>query len=416
MVRRWTLLLQESFRMALSALRTEKLRAFLSLSGIIIGIFTIIGVLAAVDSLRRDVRRNIDSLGSQLLFVSKWPWSGMDSGYPWWKYLSRPVPTWQEARELRLRLSTARHVLFWAEASGRAESGQQMLDNVRLQGITSGFAQVWQVRLASGRFLSEAEFQSGQPVTVIGDGVARKLFGGLNPLNRILQFRGRSLTVVGVLAPEGRIILGGFSDESLVVPYNFFRTVINTRHPDLFAQILVQPKEEVPLAAAREELQGAMRALRRLRPGAEEDFSINQTDMLMRQTASIFAVLNLVAAIIGGFSIFIGGFGVANILFVSVKERTRQIGIQKALGATPGFILSQFLLESVALSLAGCVLGLLLVALGVRIASSFLGFPMTLSMANVSLGVLISSLTGLVAGIWPARTAARLQPAEAMRS
>lgn len=409
-------LLWESFRMASEALRTNKLRTALSLSGVVIGIFTIIGVLAAVDSLRRDIRRSLSSLGSNILFVDKWPWSGMDGNYPWWKYLIRPMPSLQEAEEIRRRMPEARLVSFRAEASGKASYQGVEADNVNLQGITQDYAQMWDVHLQAGRFLSESDFRSGSPVAVIGSTVAEKLFGGQPALNRIFLFRGRQLRVVGVLAREGRSFIGNMNDEDIFVPLNFFRTLYDLKDPDLYTQIAVKPKDNVPLALAGEELTGVVRAIRRQRPGTEDSFAVNQMDMLVRQTSSIFAVLNLVAAIIGGISIFIGGFGVANIMFVSVKERTQQIGIQKALGATPAFIQGQFMLESVLLSLFGCVAGLSLVWLAARAATWLLGFPLMLSWSNIALGLTISIVTGLVAGLWPARTAARLHPAEAIRS
>lgn len=409
-------LLRESLRLASEALRTDKLRTILSLSGVVIGIFTIIGVLAAVDSLQRDIRRSLTSLGSNILFVDKWPWSGMDENYPWWKYLSRPMPSLQEAEEIRRRMPESRYVVFRAEASGKAEYQGAEVDNLNLQGITQDYTQLWDVRLEAGRFLSEAEFRSGSPVAVLGNTVAQKLFSGQSAVNRVFRFRGRLIRVVGVLAREGRSFIGNINDEDIFVPLNFFRSLYDLKDPDLFTQIAVKPSENIPLALAREELIGIVRAIRRIRPGEEENFAVNQMDMLVQQTASIFAVLNLVAAIIGGISIFIGGFGVANILFVSVKERTQQIGIQKALGATPAFIQGQFLLEAVLLSLAGCIAGLVLVWVAAQVATWVLGFPLVLSAKNVAVGMLISVITGLVAGLWPARAAARLHPAEAIRS
>lgn len=408
-------LLWEALRMASSGLRSDKLRTLLSLSGVVIGIFTIIGVLAAVDSLQKDIRRSLESLGSHVLFVSKWPWSGMDTDYPWWKYLSRPSPTWQEADEIRRRLPLVEHVVFRIEATVPLEYQGHELENVALEGITPEYTKVWEVNLAEGRFLSETEFHMGSPVAVLGHTVAKELFGTHKAEGRIFRIRHRPVRVVGVLSREGRSLLGGFSDESVFVPLRFFRTMYSLHDPDLYSEIIVKPKGQVPLGLARDELTGVMRALRRLSPSEEEDFSINQTDMLVKETANIFAVLHAVALILGGISIFIGGFGVANIMFVSVKERTEQIGIQKALGATPAFILWQFLLEAVILSLVGCAVGLALVWMGTHIASAFLNFRMSLSGLNVLVGMVISALTGLLAGLAPARAAARLNPVEAMR-
>ncbi|MCX7768274.1 MAG: ABC transporter permease [Flavobacteriales bacterium] len=408
-------LLWEALRMASSGLRSDKLRTLLSLSGVVIGIFTIISVLAAVDSLQKDIRRSLENLGSRVLFVSKWPWSGMNAEYPWWKYLSRPSPTWQEADEIRRRLPLAENVVFRIETTAPVEYQGHELNNVSLEGITPDYTKVWEVNLAEGRFLSETEFHLGSPVAVLGHTVAKELLGNQKAEGRIIRIRNRPVRVVGVLAREGRSLLGGFTDECVFVPLLFFRTIYSLSDPDLYSEVIVKPKGRIPLGMVREELTGVMRALRRLRPFDEENFSINQTDMLVREVSGIFTVLHAVALILGGISIFIGGFGVANIMFVSVKERTVQIGIQKALGATPAFILWQFLLEAVILALVGCAVGLVLVWVATHIASAFLNFRMTLSGLNIVIGMVISALTGLFAGLAPARAAARLSPVEAMR-
>jgi len=408
--------LKDGFIIAIGSLGKNKLRTFLSLSGIIIGIYTIISVLAAVDSLHSDISRSINMLGGNILFVGKWPWSEMGNDYPWWKYLMRPSPSIEDFQAIKNRAWGVNHAVFSAESIGKLYFEEQELKDVSIKGVTSEYGYVWEVALEKGRFLSEADQKRGNSVVVLGHMVASRLFEAKNPLDKIIKINGRPARVVGVLRKEGRSLMGGFLDESVYMPLNFFRTCYDLKSSSLSTEIAVKIHDNISLKQAREELTRVLRAERRLKPAQEENFSINEPEMLTLQTQNIFRILNIVAFVIGGFSIFIGGFGVANIMFVSVKERTQEIGIQKALGASPTFILWQFLCESVTLALFGCLLGLALVWLSVRAFSPILDFPMELSLGNILLGFLISGVTGLVAGFIPARSASRLHPAVAIRS
>jgi putative ABC transport system permease protein len=408
--------ISESVIFALAALWADKLRSFLSLLGIVIGIYSIILVLSAVDSLSKSVQDSISSLGSDVVFVGKWPWEDMGPDYPWWKFLSRPNPSLEDFENIRIRSRAVGNMAFRAQVSATVKWKGEFREGVQVFGVSKEFKDVWNFPVARGRYFSENESRVGSPVAILGAGIAQKLFGDANPLDKEIVVRNQRLVVIGVLEKEGKGLFGGFNDEAVFVPLNMFRTVINLKNPALFSEILVKAKPGYPVRALKDELTGIMRGGRRLKPVEDNNFSLNEITIIANQTQSIFNVLNIVGWLIGMFSIFIGGFGIANIMFVSVKERTQMIGIQKALGAKKHFILIQFLTEAVVLSVIGCVFGLFLVWLSTLIITEYADFAMILSLRNGLVGISISVITGLIAGIAPAYSASKLDPVEAMRS
>lgn len=408
--------MKESVRFALGSLWANKLRTSLSLLGIIIGIFSIILVLSAVSSLKKDVENTFNSLGSNIIFVGKWPWDGMGPDYPFWKYLSRPNPNPAEVEQLLKRTSIVGDMAYRAQYTVKVNQRNNAVEGVQMMGISHSFERLRPMDFEAGRYFSDQESRSGKAVAILGYDCKEGLFPGENAVGREIRINGKVFEVIGSLANEGGGLMGGFNNSAVFVPVNQFRQMYNLSSRNVFSEILVTPKPGISNAAIKDELTGAMRSIRKLRPVEEDDFSLNETSILTQMTESTFQILNVVGWVIGMFSIFIGGFGVANIMFVSVKERTAQIGVQKALGAPRRFILWQFLIESVVLSLLGGLIGLFVVFTTTYIITNYFNFAISLNFQNAFIGVFLSAITGMISGIIPAFTASRLDPVEAMRS
>jgi len=283
------------------------------------------------------------------------------------------------------------------------------------QAITAGYDQVRSFSLQNGRYFSTQELNNGRPVCVIGDYVAYVLFGNLNPVGKTIKIGGKKTMVVGVLEKEGESMFGESVDEIVMLPVNYARSMVDLRSRFISPQLFVKAKDGISLDALKDELTIIMRSLRRLSPKSDDNFALNEMSILSRGFDDFFGFLNMVGLIIGGFSILVGGFGIANIMFVSVKERTNIIGIQKALGAKRFFILTQFLSEAVMLCLIGGGVGLFLIFLIGVASSEFMDFELALSVENMMLGFGISATIGLISGFIPALSASRLDPVEAMR-
>ncbi len=408
-------LIRESFVFAFTALRVNKLRTFLSLLGISIGIFTIITVFTVVDSLENNIRGSVEKLGDDVLYVQKWPWV-IDSNFPWWKFFQRPVPSYKDFDGLTKRMENVTGIAYVLDVSSRTlKYGNNSVENVSVSAVTHDFNKVRNLEFEDGRYFSAMESQSGKNYTVIGFSVAESLFQGADPIGKHIKTLGRKLLIIGVLKKEGDDILGSSSDNSIYIPMNFARMIIDVRSDNYDPFIMVKGSGNVPVAELENELKGAMRSVRKISPKDDDNFSINQSSLLAKPMESLFGVLNIAGWIIGGFSILVGGFGIANIMFVSVKERTSEIGIQKSLGAKNYFILLQFLVEAVILCLLGGLIGLALVYL-ITLAASAFDFNIALSLKNIFTGLFVSAIIGTISGFWPAWTASRLDPVEAIRS
>lgn len=409
-------LIGESFRFAWDALRQNKLRTSLSLLGITIGIFIIIGVFTLVDALRNQIQSSVDKLGSNTLFVQKWPWIFSDS-FPWWRYVNRPQPSYRDYLALKERMESAKGVCFEISASGRTikyRSGS--VEGANINAATQEYDQTWNLEFENGRYFTENESKSGTPVCVLGAEISEGLFGGDDPIGKQIKLMGRRVTVVGVFKKEGEDMMGMSQDKNVLIPMSFAKGIFDINNERYNPQITVRGKENISLEEVESELQGQMRAIRRISPGQEDDFSLNKTTMLSNQLDLMFDGINIGGWIIGGFSILVGGFGIANIMFVSVKERTNIIGIQKSLGAKNYFILLQFIFEAVVLCLMGGLCGLAIVYIGVLIVSAATDFKVALYLGNIMLGIGVSVGIGIISGFWPAYSASRLDPVEAIRS
>lgn len=408
-------LLTESMRMAWHALVVNKLRTILSLLGITIGIIAIISVFTLVDSMERNIRTNVQSLGDNTVYVQKWPWA-TGSDYEWWKFWQRPQPTLREAEALRKRCTSAEAVVFMASKSSPVEHGARSLENVGVLAVTEGYERIKSFGIGNGRFFSQMESNSGRPVCVIGAAVAQGLFGSANPVGRQVKVLGRRLTVIGVFEIEGESIFGNSVDGQVVIPVSYARQLLRLDRNSLNPTIIVRGRPNVTTAELKDDLRGHMRSIRKIRPQADDTFALNEISVLSSSLDGIFTVINLAGAVIGGFSILVGGFGIANIMFVSVRERTNLIGIEKSLGAKNWFIMVEFLSEAVFLSLLGGLVGLLLVFLGSVAVSKLMDVDLYLTAANMVKGMVISVTIGLVAGVVPAWSASRLNPVDAIRS
>jgi len=406
-------LIHESLLFAIGSLVANKVRTILSLLGITIGIFSIIAVFTVFDSLQNSITNEINSLGNDVLFIQKWPWA-MGGDYPWWKYWQRPEPGLREMKQILKRSNTIEKATYMFGVSRNVYYRNNVVENTMVQAVSYDFIHVMPVDIGEGRYFTEQESVSGRNVIILGYDIATGLFGKVDVIGEKVKIFGRKLLVIGVVKRKGEDVFGNSPDKRVYVPAAFAKSLVDYRH--IGASIVVKAKPYVSIEEMKDELTGIMRSIRKLKPSADDNFAINQTDIISKGFDQLFAIIGIVGWIIGGFSLLVGGFGIANIMFVSVKERTNQIGIQKALGAKRYFILLQFLFEAVFLSLMGGVVGLFLVFILTWIVSGFFDFTMALSLKNIVLGLSVSAFIGFFSGFIPSWAASRMDPVEAMRS
>lgn len=417
MLRRTLEIVGSSFKMALQELWKNKLRTFLSLFGITIGIFCIIGVLATVNSLEQNIQNEVKSLGTNTIYIDKWDYSaGGGPNYPWWKYVNRPAPKYQEVRFIRENTPSAAYVGFLLQAISDVDYRGSTLSNVKVYGANEDFEKIQDLVVNQGRYLAPSDFDRGTPTAVIGFSVAEKLFGEPSrALDKHLDIRGKKVQITGVIIKQGKQMIGGWEfDEAVILPYRFARTIMNEEKADPL--IMVQGKTGINSKALKDELTGTMRALRKIPPTRDENFTLNDINDFSTAISSVFSSLNIGGWAIAALSLIVGMFGVANIMFVTVRERTGQIGLKKAVGAKNRVILAEFLLESAFLCIIGGMIGLLLVFLLTQVLSSALAFPVFISTSNMLLAIFICIFVGVLAGYIPARQAARMDPVVAIRS
>lgn len=409
-------LLKESIVFAWGALISNKLRTFLSLLGITIGIFAIITVFTIVDSLERNIRGSVQSLGDNVVFVMKWPWTfGPD--YPWWKYMNRPVPEYSELAEVERKAKSIEAVGFRIGARKILKHNNNTIENGLVSGWSYGYGKVKAFDIVEGRYFREDEAEGGYNVVLLGYTLSEGLFPNNEyPIGKTIKVAGRSCKVIGLFKKEGESMLGNSMDNQAVVPYNFARLFMDVKSENSDPFIAAKAKPGVTNDQLKDELTGIMRSIRGLKPLADDDFALNETNLLSKNFDSLFDIVGIAGAIIGGFSILVGGFGIANIMFVSVRERTNLIGIQKSLGAKNYFILAQFLFEAVFLSLIGGIIGLLLIYILTFAADGVIDMDIALTRSNIILGLTISVLIGIISGFIPAYGASQLDPVEAIRT
>jgi len=410
-------LFRESILFAINALIVNKLRTFLSLLGISIGIFTIITVFTFVDYIEFSVQSSVQKLGNDVVYVQKWPWA-FGSDYPWWKYFNRANPSYKDYEELNRRVDAekVKAMAFEIDITGKTiKYRSNSVENTNITAASHDFADVRTMEFEKGRYFTFNESRSGRNYVIIGSNVATALFGTADPIGKDVKILGRKLKVIGVVKKEGEDILGNSMDNQALIPINYARNLVDVRADRYQPFIMVKAQDGVTLPEINDEIRNHLRSIRRISPREEDDFALNQSSILSIQMESLFGVVNVAGWIIGGFSILVGGFGIANIMFVSVKERTNVIGIQKSLGAKNYFILLQFLFESIVLCLMGGGIGLFMVWI-VTIIANLMDFALFLSLGNIILGLGVSVVIGLVSGYLPAQSAANLDPVEAIRA
>lgn len=398
-------------------LRVNKLRSFLSLFGITIGIFCIIAVLTLTGSLEHNIRKDLADLGDDVIYLQKWPWGG-NGEYAWWKYMNRPLPEYKDLKIIQDKVQSASYASFDFEVGGKkVEYGDDYMDGVNMMAVTHDFDQIQTLQIVGGRYFANGESNSGTNVAILGYTIWDGLFPSAEAaLGKMVKVAGRDVKVIGVLKKKGESMIGGIGyDNAIILPYRFARTIVDERrYADPY--ILVKAKSTVSMDQLKDELRGVMRAAHRLKPSEEDDFALNEISSANENLNSLFAAINGGGILIAGFALIVGAFGIANIMFVTVKERTNIIGLKKAIGARRAIILMEFLLEAVCLCLFGGLLGLLLVYLLTVIINMSGSFEMILSPGSAVFGISVSAIVGLLAGFIPAWVASKLDPVVAIRS
>lgn len=408
-------LLKESFVFALHALTKNKLRTLLSLLGVTIGIFSIIAVLAAVDSLDRKISKDLSDLDKNTIYLMRFSFGPTD--IPQWKRQQFPDVKYDEYIYLKNSLTNTEQVGFQLFVTNESlKYDDKVVSDINIVPVSSEFIDIQGLEFDKGRFYNEAEANSGKAVIVIGADVAENLFGAEEPIGKKIRLYGQRFSVIGTLKKQGAGLFGDSNDTSVFLPVNFLRRMYGDNNDAMTPVVILKPKKGVDMDAYKAEVSSKLRGLRGVKDGEIDNFFINVFSGFTDFIDGIIGQMNVVGWIISGFSLLVGGFGIANIMFVSVKERTNLIGIQKSLGAKNHFILFQFLFESILLSLFGGLIGLFFVFIISLILTSVADFEFVLGVGNVMLGTGLAALIGLISGIIPAITASKLDPVEAIRT
>lgn len=409
-------LLKESFGFAMNALRNNKLRTFLSLLGVTIGIFSIIAVLAAVDSLDRKIKNDLSDLDKNTIYLMRFSFG--PSEIPQWKREQFPDVTYEEFEYLKRSISDVDKMAFnLFTRNENIKFEDQTVSSVRVTPTTNEFEGIDGIKISHGRFFNEAESNSGTAVIILGFDVAEGLFiESEQAIGQKVRLYGQRFTIIGVTDKQGFSTFGDSRDNAVFLPMNFIRRLYGENSDMITPAILIKPKKGIDMEALKGEITQKLRTFRGLKVTEIDNFFINVLSGFTDMIDQIVGNLNIGGWLIAGFSLLVGGFGIANIMFVSVKERTNLIGIQKSLGAKNRFILFQFLFEAVILSVIGGLIGLLMVWGIAVLMTKVLDFEFVLSFSNVLLGAGLAGIIGLISGIIPAIAASKLDPVEAIRS
>jgi len=409
--------------LGLQELLGNPLRTFLSVLGVSIGVFCIVSVSSVFDSMETNIQNNMASLGSDVLYVGKYAWMPEDSDekYAWWRYKARPVIKNTELINLQNEAKYASYSAISYSSRARAKFQNQKVDNARMYAVTYDFNKLQPIDLKAGRYFSLGEIQSGlSNGVVIGSTLADDLFGSINPIDKEIKLDNKIFYVLGVIKKTGRMTTGFQFDNGAIISYNYFTSYTkidqNTNNGSADPLLMIKARRSNKFEELKLETEGILRRTRGLKATEKNNFSFNQLSGIQDKVSEIFAMVRWVGWIIGAFSLIVGVFSVANIMFVSVKERTNLIGIKKAIGATNRAVLIEFLVESILLCLLGGAVGMLFTFLLTTILSNEFDFPIYININNVFFGVAVSVVVGLVAGIIPANRASKLDPVKAIRS
>lgn len=408
-------LLKESFAFAMNALRSNVLRTLLSLLGVTIGIFSIIAVLAAVDSLDRKITKDLSSLDKNTIYLMKFSFGPTD--VPQWKKEQFPNVKYDEYTYMKGAMTNTEQLgyqVFTKRESIKHDS--KTVSDVNIVPVSHEFIDIQGLEFAKGRFYNESEANSGAKVIVLGYEISKSLFDESEPIGKNVRVYGQRFTVIGVLKKQGAGLFGDSDDTSALIPVNFIRQLYGDNNTSLTNVIIFKPVKGVDMGAYKAEISQKLRAFRGLKAGDSDNFFINVFSGFTDLIDGIILNMKFGGWLISGFSLLVGGFGIANIMFVSVKERTNLIGIQKSLGAKNRFILFQFLFEAIILSVIGGIIGLFLVWIIAVVLTNVLDFEFVLGMGNILLGTLLAAIIGLISGILPAISASKLDPVEAIRT
>src|SRR5579871_6717035 len=412
---RYLEIIGSSFKMALQEFRSNKLRTFLSLLGITFGIFCIISVLSTINSMEAAVQNDIQSLGSKTVYVHKWDYN---SDGMWWKYIKRPIPKPEEMTLLQEKVPTIAHAAYVLNTNANMEYGDNILTNLNYNGVSEGFTNIQTIDIGSGRYLQQSDFDRGANNIVIGNTLAEKLFEKPeSAIGKVVRLKNDKVAVVvGVIKKKGQSMMDMWDfDNAIIMPYQFFKQM---QKPEATWDpiIMVQGKPDADIPELKDELTGAMRSIRKLKPTEEDNYALNDIESFSKFMHDIFGNISLGGWAITALSLIVGMFGVANIMFVTLRERTSQIGLKKAIGAKRGTIMMEFLLESAFLCIIGGLIGLVAVLILAQVFSAMFSFKVFVSASTIVFAIGICLFVGVLAGIIPAFIAAKMDPVVAIRS
>jgi len=410
-------LIQFSFLQAIQELKVNRLRTTLSLLGISIGIFCIISVLTVLDSMERNIRKEVATLGSDVVYINRWPWMDEGGEYKWWDFLRRPSMGVKELKAVNGLPHVQFATLCFSENNVTIKNNQNELSGVNVYAVMPYFENTQNLEIMKGRYFSTTELEGGTACGVIGDKLYNELFPSqLNPVGTYVFYHGKKIKIIGLLKKMGQSMSGFDFDNGLLVPYYVTSSILDLKSLQYDPMLIVKASNEKSLEEMTYELTGVLRAIRKVKPTEPNNFAINKLSQISDRLDTIFATINVIGFVIGGFSLIVGAFGIANIMFVTVKERTKMIGLKKAIGAPAATILMEFLTEAVILCLLGGLFGIISVFLLSLLATYLADFEMVLTLKNIGIGTSISLLVGVLAGYIPAKKAAALNPVEAIRS